>query len=89
VQPLTDEDMAIIGHDQATPIYWKWQNTGTQEQLILGGKLSLEIAETLASLQQFGKANIMAELPVGALEPGEMIRLAEGYFVIDEDDLFG
>jgi hypothetical protein len=89
VQPLTDEDMAILGQDQATPIYWKWQNTGTQEKLILGGKLSLEIAESLASLQQFGKANIMTELPVGALEPGEMIRLAEGYFVIDEDDLFG
>lgn len=89
MQPLTDEDMALLGIDQATPIYWKWQNTGTQEQLVLGGKLSLDSVGPLANLQQFGKANIMTELPVGALEPGEMIRLAEGYFVVDEDDLFG
>jgi hypothetical protein len=81
MQQLTDGDMHLIGQDQTTPIYWQ-QEPGAAGQ----GRLSLE-GYRFATLRQFLEADVLKELAARPFEPGEIVQLAEGYFVLEEDDL--
>jgi hypothetical protein len=74
MQGLSESDMRLIGRDQATPIYWR------------AGRIGFDGFE-LATLSQFSDADVLADLRNGMLEPGEIVQLAEGFFIVDEDDL--
>ena len=85
MQRISDEDLQLIGSEQTTPVFWKsavlYSNPGDQI-----GALSMEKTTSLASVQQFDAAND----PVGSvfkeIEPGSVVQLAEGYFILDEGD---
>ncbi|MBC8122522.1 MAG: hypothetical protein H7Y22_11860 [Gemmatimonadaceae bacterium] len=83
MQKVTDEDMQVLGEDQATPIFWQADKSDKAEV----GVLSLEHSTgELATLRQFDAADYIAGSVFESLEPGLIVQLAEGFFVLDDAD---
>lgn len=83
MQKVTDEDMQILGEDQATPIFWQADSRNKVEV----GVLSLEHwTGELATIRQFDASDYTAGSVFESLEPGLIVQLAEGFFVLDDAD---
>ncbi|UFP96257.1 hypothetical protein [Gloeobacter morelensis] len=86
MQRLDPDDLQIIGRDQTTAIFWKaaelYNNPGDAI-----GTLSFDAAAgPLASLVQYQRAEYTAGSIFESLEPGQVVQLMEGYFVLDDED---
>lgn len=85
MQKIDDEDLQLIGHEQTTPVFWKPAALYNNPNGKIGA-LSVEKTTMLATIRQFDATND----PVGSvfqeIEPGSVVQLAEGFFVLDEGD---